>query len=397
MLGLLILGLLLLAWEQNINWAALVLAFFCGYVLRVGALLLAASIGLLWGEFHEGTFVLSFAVEALLYFIAYRLIPFRNGIVYIHDFEIKSIIFLSAGIVLSIVGVFHLTFNQVREVNPPLFFALILSLLFLILGLAALILFLSKKHRQLRELAAEREELIAKNHKYKDVIPAFEALMEKLEVLEGDEGYRTTLREMAAELSAEFQREDMADSMNAFHLPESWQALELRIAQIAKECGDLGITVSLQNSAPKDAWADLSISQIELIRLVGNLLSNAKKELYKADVDLKHLSLLFREKNHSFSLEVHDTAPPFSISVLPGLGKRGNSTNGTGDGYAEIFEILEKYEASLTIIEMIHRGKCTKRVKVSFDGKSRIVFQTNSRFDEVRRVLRGTSIHAEAL
>ena len=53
----------------------------------------------------------------------------------------------------------------------------------------------------------------------------------------------------------------------------------------------------------------------------------------------------------------------FELEVLAKLGRRENSTNDTGDGYPEIFDMLERSKASLMM--MIHEWK----MEVSLERK----------------------------
>ena len=398
-LGIFILGFSLWAWQRTITWAALVLSFMCGYLLWIASILLATPIGLLLGAGEEVIVFILLFTETIAYFAVYHFVKLKNGLPYINDFEIKGIIFAATGIILAFFGIYHLDLNQIPEYNRPLFFASIIALIFLALGLGAFILYLSRKHKQLRELEQDRKELVAKNHKYKDVIPAIEALMAQVrQAGVGDaEKYLDVLAEMAADMTAEFEQEQISDDLNALQLPTAWAPLELRIAQFAKECIAEDIGISIQNSACAKTWDALPVSKLDFVRLVSNLLGNAKKELHKTDTALKYITVLFRDKFGFFEFEVHDTAHPFPTEVLIRLGERGNSTNNTGDGYPEIFEFLQKYKASLTIIELFSDGACTKRIKVSFDARSRIVFRTNCRTDELRTALKQSNIEVEAV
>jgi len=397
-LGILILGFSLWLRERKILWAALVLSFLCGYFLRITSLLLGTPIILLSQPPDSIAALVFLVMEAVIYCVAYKLIKLKTGWSYIKDFEVKAIIFASAGIILALFGAYHLRLNQVQEYSSLLFFASMIALGFLILGLGAFILHLIKKHKQLRELADERKELIAKNHKYKDIIPTLEALIIQLQKIGGADAYLDALANVATEMSAELEGEHLADEINALKFPNNWKALELYLAQIAKECLTDDFGISLQNNARSESWAGLPISALEFIRLAGNLLSNAKKELHKTNTDLKYITVLFRDKLGFFEFEVHDTAHPFSAEILSKLGQRNNSTNGTGDGFAEVFDLLEKHNASLTITEHVAKtDEYTKRVRVGFDNKSRVVFQTNCRYDELSATLKNTNIEVERL
>jgi len=76
---------------------------------------------------------------------------------------------------------------------------------------------------------------------------------------------------------------------------------------------------------------------------------------------------------------------------------RNNSTNGTGHGYAEVFDFLAETGASLLIIEQIQSGNPKKIIRVAFDFQERIVIRTSYRYAILKEALRDTRIEVELL
>jgi len=424
-IGTALLGLLLLLQRQRpFNWAALVLAFLFGYSAWLMSLVLSMVVLAGFLEIASKLLYLYAAlfVQALTYLAFHKIIRLKNGIPSIHDSEVKVIIFAVAGIVLAFFGAYHVMFNRLHEANRSLYYAALATLIITISGLAYLIFIFTKRYSERLEAEKQRKELEERNmklekdrralerlhHKYREIVPAtigfHTLLIDKIKSLTETDNdnqaqevkrYLDLVENLSMEISEEFTLDDMVDEFRGFVLPEEWLPLKIRIVQVIKACEDKGYFAFAQNNAT--TWGKVTVSQIKFIRLVGNLLSNAVKELDKTGTEEKELRIRFYDDSEFFALEVFDTAHEFPIHILAKLGQRGNSTNGTGDGYAEIFEFLAESGASLIITEGIESGKTAKTVQVVFDHKGRIVIQTGYRYDELNEALVGTRFEVEKI
>ena len=402
-LGIVIIGAVLWLWRRKLNIAVLILAFLFGQFVRAVSLFVAAIVGyLLHLQTNQEAAPLFLLADVILYFAAYKILRFKKTITYIESVEIKGIIFAATGIILSFIGIQHLNYNQIQEYNYPLFWAIVLSLIFLIIALTLLIIFFARNHNKQRKFEAKQQkleeqydELVAKDHDNNSVIPAFRQWLSQMQQQGTTIENNTELNamyEMAKEISIDFSDRDTQTALNIFNVPQEWSALYHCIKAISLECRQKHIEVSIQNKVDKKGWDKLSVSKVDFIRLVGNLFSNAKKELSKMDAPGKIVTVLFRDKYDAFELDIHDNAPAFPIEILQRLGQRGNSTNGTGNGYAEIFEFLRKYKASLRIYESSGGTDCYKRINVKLDGQSQVAIYTDSRHDTLSNALEDTMI-----
>ena len=421
--GMFILGLLIWIWQRAINWAALTLAFLVGYFFWITSIFIAMAISLPLGITSPIAFVVTLFAEALVYVSAYKLIKLKHGVPPINEGEAKGIIFAVAGIVLTFSGVYHTTIHSVYEENRPLFYSVIVSFALVVVALVFLIIHLHKKHRekmaanQLKEeyskleaefgqMEAELEALATKHHKYKEVVPAVRvssgALMDllrhvndenRLAYLEKMKKNLTAVNQMTSELSEEFAIEELDNAVKRLLLPEEWMPLEMRLRQVIQQSEQKGIHIYIKNTAA--TWNTLPVSIVQFTRLVGNLLSNAVKELEKTDGAGKQVTIQFSDHNGSFEVEFRDNAHEFPVKILARLGERKNSTNGTGDGYAEIFEILAASNASFEIVEKQARGRSYKTIRVVFDGNAGRVILTDYRFELLRDALANTDFLIE--
>ena len=245
------------------------------------------------------------------------------------------------------------------------------------------------KLKQEIEARKEIKSLVSRNHKYKHIIPAVNRWMD--DIKEGGPNaareQMEALAEISEEISSEFANEDLRIALGGLRLPSAWNALYYCIEIFAEQCLREGIDIMVQNHAGQEHWEHPVGPKSEFIRLAANLMDNARKELSKVESDSKSILILFHSKQGVFELEVHDTAPVFSLEILWNLGRRGNSTNGTGDGYAEVFKILRKYNASFKIYETGSENDCYKRINVAFDGQARASIHSEFRYDALYQAL----------
>lgn len=124
------------------------------------------------------------------------------------------------------------------------------------------------------------------------------------------------------------------------------------------------------------------------MRLFGNLIDNAIKETDKIkEVESKQIMILFKNVDGYFSFETIDNAKEFKIEILKRIGERKNSINGTGNGYSEIIEILEKSDASLIIDEWYDGSEFGKKISVVFDDMKLFIINSSYRYNELADAL----------
>lgn len=397
MLGILILGYSLWLWQKATLWAALVLAFVSGYAAWIGSISLSTIfILLLFGDTqHIAEPFIMLLVQFGFYFTLYKFSPFKRGFPIIKLVEVKAIIFQVTGIILAIFGWYHITATRFDEVSPM---TLRLSLAALGIAIVTLVFFTIVSTIRVREklhadkkqklLVSENRDLMRLQHKYRDIVPALVALKD-------NERFTRLAEQLSMELSEELALDDLVDSYCGFALPDEWMLLKKQIVKVLKECEQKDYSAFAKNAAK--TWEQVNIAQIKLMRLVGNLMKNAMRELDKTDTDYKRLEVSFFDNGGNFSVAVSDTAHEFPIEVLARLGQIGNSTNDSGFGYAEIIEFLFDSGASLVITERIEDEQSEKMVGVVFDGKARIIVQTAYRYDELKTALAGSGVEVERL
>lgn len=418
MLGILILGVSFLVWKRSINWAALILAFLFGYSASIISLLIGTAVNLLGRT--APIWILYLLVDIAVYIIFYKTIKLKNGIPLIEEKEVKGIIFAIGGIILAAFGGYHITISRIYELNAPLFYTALVVLAGVILALAILIAHLSRKHkerlemeRQLCEVEAAFGELGSQHHKYRDAISAMGGSYYDLvkNILDKDTShgenfklhvetfkkYLDSMDSLAAEMGAEFAIDDVNNTVAALQLPDEWYPLKNRLRQLMGQCQPKEIAVFSKNTAPDEMWESLTVSKLDFIRIVGNLIGNAIKELEKSNPIGKQVMFDFLDDKGVFVFVVRDNAHQFPLDILVRLGERKNSTNGTGDGYAEIFEILNTNNATFEMTERKENEKNRKIIRILFDGKNQRIIRTGYRYEELKTALAGTAFEVERL
>ena len=415
--GIASLGTFYWAWQRSMNWAALILVFVFGFCVRIVSASVSAVFGISLGFYDtELFFILVICVDMLVYFIAYKFIRLKNGIPVIHDKEFKCIVFSLTGIILIYFGGYHMNLTRLQETNYPLFYTSIAALALVILTLTVLTIYFIKKHRerlafqsQVKELDNQLDELSSEQHKHRGTISAvgvsYDSIVDELNALKVDDSRDKNARlgqlkrrleavnQFAVEMGDEFAMDDIKGTVS---LPDEWYPLQVLLEQSAKECVHKQILFAVQNKAK--GWGNLPVSKVKFAILVGNLVSNAVKELDKTVVKSKQIAVKFYDTDGVFRFDIIDNAHEFPIEVLARLGERGNSTNGTGNGYVEVLEFLNESKASFSIEEWQYgeSGKC-KMISVMLDGKARLVVRTGYRYDELQTALSDTRFEVERL
>jgi len=414
--GILILGCWIWAWKRTINWAALVLALLMGYFAWLVSVGVSAGLLDVLLEMHPNALYWCFALfaQGTVYFGLYKAIPLKNGLPFIRKIEIKGIIFAAAGIVFSFWGGYHMTRNHLHEYNLPLFRAAFTALVIVVSAAVFFIVIFSKRYcerveveRHCLALEKDNSELSDKHHKIREIAKNTSRLhlvlvnevktvtgrdsIEKLPVVQR---FLDIAKQVGIELSEELALDDFMKEIRGFMLPEEWLPLKQVVVKTIKTCEQKEFSVFTKNTAT--TWEQIKIPKIKLVRLVDNLLSNAMKELDKTDTENKALEIYFFDNDDGiFTIEISDTAHEFPDQVLANLGKRSNSTNGTGNGYAEVFEFLAETGASLIIIEQMKTGNPKKTIRVAFDYMERVVIRTDYRYATLKEALIDTRLEIE--
>ena len=151
------------------------------------------------------------------------------------------------------------------------------------------------------------------------------------------------------------------------------QMLDLMLCKKLEECRNQCIEMDIFVYAAIDKkMRILGITNQELLRLFGDLIRNAMRAVIKAaDTQRDILIMITYNSEGDLEFQIYDNGVPFPRSVLSHLGERGNKEAGTGNGLADMMEILNRVKASLEITTMESKNDIfTKKICICFDGKA---------------------------
>lgn len=421
MVGLLILFFAIKNKEQKPILAALLIPFLTFPIIRtVLSIALGIPSYLLLAQHMSqdlAALIVLLPFEVMVFTILYRRIKVEKIRDAISEKEIKAIIYISTLVIWIIYGLAQ----TLGMLNDDISRAITITLIIILIpsGLVSIffILYSVKKYhdrKKLEEKIVSREqlfsnlevqvgkveekrnqlekekvllqttvdELISEKHYYKTVMLANDLTLMKFDdelnrVLRGKnvQGLNSLTRvfssfkNFSTELGTDFSLQELQTDIKEINTPEEWGSLRLILGRFVYEARENNIHLSVENDVTN--FHEIEMSEVTFVRLIGNLISNALKELKKTLTKNKYVRVKLEYNDGVFIVEVIDNAYEFSLKVLRRLGERKNSTNGTGDGYWEIFEILNGYNASFKIDELMIRGFPYKRIRIIFDGFGR--------------------------
>lgn len=221
-----------------------------------------------------------------------------------------------------------------------------------------------------------RKELIRYHHREKEVFPTVERVLEKMKDLSGDsEELNKTMAELQ-ELCHTDEKLTRAEALAAKAFVSTGSPLlDDMLERYLLEAAHKEIEVDIIVQAPISPL--LKGQKIEiglLLRMFGDIYRNAEKVVLKKGDEGQVLICMGNNQDGEYEISVYDNGAAFPRHVLKRLGQRGVTTDGTGHGMADVFEVLDKYKISYMLEQHFPKGQMfTKVVRLIFDGQGRRV------------------------
>ena len=230
------------------------------------------------------------------------------------------------------------------------------------------------KHNEKTKLTEKNDSLRGENHKLEDWLPGLDRwVKEKLSIIDDPKIRRELEKELALDQIPALMQNRLSQVHKNIKLPDTGLlALDGYFIERKEESLRANISFKVMVETKLNYLFERGIDYLCANRLVVNNVSNAFKELIKTEVVNKEIQIWFQiNENSLYQISIMDNAHPFDLDVLANLGARWNSTNGTGYGWADNFELLAQCRASLEIIEYQSDGdEFTKKITILFDDKS---------------------------
>ena len=149
--------------------------------------------------------------------------------------------------------------------------------------------------------------------------------------------------------------------------------LDAQLQHYILECAKKDITMDVFVAEPiKMKLQELEIAQLMIHNMVGDLLRNAIRAVEKSGIKDGKILVILGIKDRCLECNVYDNGSEIPMEVLQHFGERGVTFGGTGNGLADIVEMLTDYQASLQIKENAPGSSAyTKGFCIIFDGKAR--------------------------
>ena len=422
--------------ERRIYFSSIAASFLFAYLLHISIMAISAvSNSLINMDNTVWIYPISLIFETSICWLAHKKIIFKGGIPALEEKGIKILIFIIAGLTLFLYGGIYRIIDYAdyigRTLYDRIFWHYIMMFIAIIASIAYLIYTLTQKHREKVELERQNLELddrletvrlqlveqakIAKreydnyrsmvrtHHNFRGVVPTVLTLThglvedlaniinaDKSEQVERVENLLNMVKVLGQRTNIKFLEYDLQSEITYLNFPDDRIEVAYALGELKQKALDLNVCFNVNNKA---SWDDLQIENLEFVQLFYNLVDNAIKETAKLDEKGGLVTTSFgNDLDGYFKLEVSDIAAPFPIHILQNLGQTDNSINGTGDGYPEIFALLEKHCASFEIAEWFDYNQDGnkehyKKITVIFDECNQKVIESNYRTHELKSAL----------
>lgn len=243
---------------------------------------------------------------------------------------------------------------------------------------------LHEKMLLLDKLQKENGELSRLIHKDNKLIPAMENAV--YEYLRSDFSNKADALSQGDLLLKELQnlsqnRHDVLSALassNTQSYSTGIMSLDALLNYMSKKADSLNGSFTTNISQPTLSQLLNIITTDDLIHLLADLIENAIISV--VDCPARNIKLQIYQHNRYPFIELSDTGISFEIPTLANFGIKADTTHadtgGTGTGLMDIWEIKNKYRASLHIIEYETASPFQKNISILFDHKNQYLIYT---------------------
>ena len=403
-LGVLLLAFLLKIVHKRLEIASLLLPIFITQLIWPIAVVAAGVIAFQIFVFSDRNSLIALLLMTTLEMIIYTILLESKRIEKLKPVltvkEIKRSMILLTSILIIIFSFLRALADNLNYLFHPIIFLFILGVMILI----AIVLIFNltaeiKGYRDKEGLQKQVDDLTSLTHSYKSGVRLITFLIKELNHHIAQDGMLiesgnisnlpkliSNFDSLTSTLGIEVAHEEVTRYINCLDIPNERWELKLTLAIFLWQAHNQNISFEVKNELID--WEKMNISGLELSQLIENFVSNSLKELSKTEILGKFVVVRFyKNESGHITIEIADNAHEFPLEIISKLGQRKNSTNGTGDGYAEIFTILKRNRISLLIEEASILDQRHKKVVVIFDKKKRMNIQSNYRQEKINMVL----------
>ena len=149
--------------------------------------------------------------------------------------------------------------------------------------------------------------------------------------------------------------------------------LDSHLQHYIMECARKNIVMDVFVSEPiVHDMQELKIAQLQMHNIMGDMIRNAIRAIERENKTDGKVLVIIGKKETGMEIVVYDNGQMIPELVLEKFGERGVTTGGTGNGLADLMNLLDTYDGSLVIEEKDASSSAyTKGIHLVFDGKCR--------------------------
>ena len=241
---------------------------------------------------------------------------------------------------------------------------------------------LNSKNKEIEEL--EKENLTFKKrshtliHQQKSLEYKIQQIMMQTEISKEQAGeIKARLEKIAEEIYKEKENIEL-DKTGITEIDDILKYMQ-------SECNKNKIEFILKIEGNIHQMINNAVSKEKLEILLADHIKNAIIAINHTDNINRTIMVKLGKIDSIYSINIYDTGAEFEPETLDNLGKKPSTTHaeegGTGMGFMNTFETLEKYKASLTIEEYNKPSKdnYTKLISIKFDNKNQFKIKSYRR------------------
>ena len=363
------------------------------YALELVAIIISFCMNEIFGINND--YIGMSTIAVLHIFMLYKLFKirrFKYGISYLqndknNEYINLSILNISVVIIFSVIIIFN---SNLRIVNFIISTELLVYAIIMFITIKKSLNLYYKQNLLEQELKETKEELENKKEEIKELeaenlgfSKKSHTLIHKQKSLEYKIQQMLTSTEISKEQSAEVIEKLNKIGEEIYKEKEKIELDKTGIAEIddmlkymESECNKNKIEFILQLKGNIHNMVNNVVSKEDLEILLADHIKNAIIAIKHTDNINRSIMVRIGDINSIYGISIYDSGIEFEVETLKNLGKKPSTTHaeegGTGMGFMNTFETLQKYKASLEIEEYSKPNKdnYTKAINIKFDNEN---------------------------
>lgn len=233
---------------------------------------------------------------------------------------------------------------------------------------------LTKKNQEIKELEKENLNLSKTNHSISHKQKSLEYKLNQL-ILKNEIADEIDIKDRLSNISKELINNNTSTELKKTNITE----IDDMLKYMQSECINNKIEFELQLNGNIHHMVNKYISKENLEILIADHIKNAIIAIKHSNNINRNILIRLGIIDGIYSIYIYDSGIEFEIETLLNLGKKPSTTHadtgGTGMGFMNTFDSLNKYKASIIIKEYGKpcKDNYTKSIQIKFDNKNQFI------------------------